>query len=83
MLVFLCCDGVDHHLLILSCIEVVVIAFAAHQFPVGAAFDDLAVLDDQDHIGVDDRRKTMGNDEGCPAFNDRGNGILNRFFRQG
>src|SRR5438874_10242377 len=40
---------------------------ALHQLVVGALFHDPAVLEDDDQVGVADRRESVGDDEGRPA----------------
>ena len=43
--------------------ERVVVALARHELGVRAALDDLAVADDEDDVGPDNRRKAVGNHE--------------------
>ena len=47
----------------LGVVYVRVEAATREQFVVRAAFDDVAVLHDEDHVGVTDRRETMRDDE--------------------
>ena len=42
----------------------------------GALLDDPAVLEDDDHVGVSDRRETVGDDEGRPAGEEQAKGPL-------
>ncbi len=50
-------------LAVLACVELVIGAPGGHEGAVRAAFDDLAVVDDEDHIRAADGRQTVGDDE--------------------
>ena len=52
-------------------IQLIVLAFLGNQFIVAAAFDDTAVLENHDGIGVLDRGETVGDDEHRPAVHQR------------
>src|SRR5579859_506725 len=49
-------------------IEVRVFPVLCHQVPVRPTFDDVALLDDQDHVGAHDRAEPVGDDESGTAF---------------
>ena len=54
---------------------------AGQQLIVCAAFDDVAVLDDQDHVGRPDRRETVGDHDRGPACQRVGERLLHRGLR--
>ena len=60
----------------LGVVEVGVEAVLGHEFVVVAAFDDVAITDDQDYVGIFDGGETVGNDEGGSAFGKFVDGLL-------
>lgn len=56
-------------------------SFLRHQFFVIALLDDVSILQNQDQIGIADRRKTMGDDEARSAFHQVIHGLLDLNFR--
>ena len=49
-------------------IELVVLAFEGEKFVVGALFDNMAVVEDDDTVGIADGAKAMGDDESGTAL---------------
>lgn len=52
----------------------------SHEFVVGAAFDDLAVVEDHDDVGVLDGRESVGDDEDGASFHERIHAALDEGF---
>lgn len=59
-------------------VEVVVQSVAFHQLCMGAFFNQLALVQDQNSVGTLDGRQSVGDDEGGPAFHE----VLERFLHQ-
>lgn len=55
----------------------------SHEFVVGAAFDDLAVVEDHDDVGVLDGRESVGDDEDGASFHEGVHAALNEGFGAG
>ena len=62
-------------------VELVVGAVLSHEFVVGAAFDDLAVVEDHDDVGVLDGRESVGDDEDGASFHERIHAALDEGLR--
>jgi len=56
--------------LVLTHVEVVVEAFGGEEGVVRAAFDDPAVVDDEELVGLADRAQAVGDDEGGTAVHE-------------
>lgn len=64
-------------------VELVVGAVLSHEFVVGAAFDDLAVVEDHDDVGVLDSGESVSDDEDGASFHERIHTALNEGFGAG
>ena len=49
----------------------------------GALFDDVAVVEDNDTVGITDGAQAVGNDEGCTTLHQRVHTTLYEPFRTG
>lgn len=54
-----------------------------HEFVVGAALDDLAVVEDHDDVGVLDGGESVGDDENGASFHERIHAALDEGFGAG
>ena len=61
---------------LISGIELIVFAFLGDELVVGTALDDPALFQDHDTVGIADRGKTMGNNEGGSALHELVHTIL-------
>ena len=55
-------------------------AVLSQQFFMGSFFDDAAMVDDDDVVGIADRTQAMGDDDGRTAFHEAVQGGLDDFF---
>ena len=60
-----------------------VFAVKTHQFMMRALFDDCTVDQNCDGIGIHDRAQSVGDNNGCPVFEDFLEGVLDGVFRFG
>ena len=60
-------EGFCFFVLVLTGVELAVVAFLCHKFLVASAFDNLSVLDNEDYIRVSDGGKSVCDDNRCPA----------------
>ena len=67
----------------LAGVEVVIEALAGQQRFVGAVLDDLAVVNDQNLVGVADGAQAVGDDETGPAGHQAQHGLLDLFLGAG
>ena len=68
---------------VLNAGELGVDAFLLEQGMVVAAFDDAALVHDEDLVGVADGGKAVGDDDGGASGQEALKGLLNEFFRGG
>src|ERR1700736_818484 len=68
---------------VLAGVEIVVAAVERVEGLVGAAFEDLALFDDQDLVGAADRREPVGDDEGGSALHQEVEAALDQGFGLG
>ncbi len=61
---------------VLAGVEVVVAAAEGVEGLVGAALDDLALLDDEDLVGAADGGEAVGDDEGRAALHEEAEAVL-------
>lgn len=64
-------------------IQFFIITAAGQEFAVSPLFDDLALIDDEEKIGVTNGRQAMGDDDARPAFQQLVHGFLDFDFGAG
>ena len=64
----------------LAHVDPIVEALLLDELFVGPPFDDLAVVDDQDHIGPADGAEPVGDDEAGPPPHEPPEGLLNLYL---
>ena len=64
-------------------IELVVLAFEGKEFVVGALFDNMAVIEDDDEVGIADGAQAVGDDKGSTALHQRVHSTLYKSFCTG